>query len=99
MLEGTARFDWDEGNREKCCSHGVSIAEIEALLGGDPRIAPDLKHSLSEQCLIAVGRGAAGRPMFVAFTLRRKGDGLLLRPISARYMHKKEIARYEAEGS
>ncbi len=33
------------------------------------------------------------------FTLRRKGDKQLIkiRPISARYMHKKEIESYEKE--
>ena len=31
------------------------------------------------------------------FTLRRTGDELLVRPISARYMHKKEIDAYEKE--
>jgi uncharacterized DUF497 family protein len=37
--------------------------------------------------------------MLVAFTLRRR-FGALIRPITARYMHAKEIARYEeAEGS
>jgi hypothetical protein len=25
-------FDWDAANREKCSKHGVTIAEIEALL-------------------------------------------------------------------
>jgi uncharacterized DUF497 family protein len=34
---------------------------------------------------------------FVVFTLRRRGDAVLIRPISARYMHKKEIKAYEKE--
>jgi uncharacterized DUF497 family protein len=38
-----------------------------------------------------------GRGVFIIFTLRRKGDELLIRPISARYMHKKEIEVYEEE--
>ena len=38
------------------------------------------------------------------FTLRRKGnkhggDRQLIRPISARYMHKKEVESYEEENS
>ena len=28
-------FDWDSGNPPKCISHGVSLAEIEALFRGD----------------------------------------------------------------
>jgi hypothetical protein len=38
-----------------------------------------------------------GRGVFIVFTLRRKGDEVLIRPISARYMHKKEIEAYEEE--
>ena len=49
-------FDWDAGNREKCQKHGISVAEIEAFLLSDPRIAPDLKHSTREERLMAIGR-------------------------------------------
>ena len=35
--------------------------------------------------------------MFIVFTLRRKGDEVLIRPAGARYMHKKEIQAYEEE--
>jgi uncharacterized protein len=91
-------FDWDAGNREKCRKHGVRISEIERLLSSAPGIAPDRKHSGTEQRFIAVGRNARGRPMFVAFTLRTKRGRVLIRPISARYMHKKEIENYEKEG-
>lgn len=31
------------------------------------------------------------------FTLRHKGDEVLIRPISDRYMHKKEIEAYEKD--
>ena len=99
MTDEIAGFDWDSTNLGKCRKHGVSIEEIEDLLTGNPRIAPDPKHSVSEQRFIAIGRNAVGRPMFVAFTLRRQERRLFIRPISARYMHTKEIARYETEGS
>jgi uncharacterized DUF497 family protein len=88
-------FDWNDENRPKCQKHGVSIDEIEDLLLGQPRIAPDLKHSGGEDRFIAVGRTAGGRPLFVAFTFREKEEGTLIRPISARYMHGKEIEAYE----
>jgi hypothetical protein len=87
-------FDWDDANREKCSKHGVTIAEIEALLSGLPHVAPDLRHSETEVRLIAIGRNVFGRPMFVAFTIRTKQGRRLLRPISARYMHAKEIRAY-----
>jgi uncharacterized protein len=35
--------------------------------------------------------------VFLVFTLRHKGDKQLIRPISARYIHKKEIESYEKE--
>ena len=92
-------FDWDAGNRDKCQKHGVSIAEIEAFLSGTPRVAPDVRHSGAEQRYIAVGRSSSGRAMFVSFTLRVRNDVPLIRPVSARYMHKEEIENYEKEGS
>ena len=33
--------------------------------------------------------------MFIAFTLRKLDGTTLIRPVSARYMHRKEVARYE----
>lgn len=35
--------------------------------------------------------------MFIVFAFRDKGDEVLIRPISARYMHQKEIEAYEKE--
>ena len=84
-------FDWDEGNRDKCRKHGVTLAEIEWALTHGARVAPDVKHSVDEQRFIAIGRTEAGRPVFVAFCWR----GTRLRPVSARYMHAREVARYE----
>ncbi len=37
------------------------------------------------------GSTSKGRKAFVVFTLRNRGKGVLLRPISARYMHKREV--------
>jgi uncharacterized DUF497 family protein len=92
-------FDWDDGNRAKCRKHGVSFAEIEALFRSGLRIAPDPKHSHDEDRMIAVGRTGGGRPMFVVFTIRTKGDRRLVRPVSARYMHAEEVAAYEKESA
>ena len=49
--------------------------------------------------MIAVGRTTTGRPVFVAFTLRTKNRRRLIRPVTARYMHAKEIAAYEKESA
>lgn len=92
-------FDWDEGNLAKCRKHGVSSEEIEALFRGVHQVAPDLKHSEGEQRQLAIGRADNGRPTFVVFTIRQRNGQTLIRPISARYMHAKEIERYEQTGS
>jgi uncharacterized DUF497 family protein len=55
-------------------------------------ILPDARHSDEEDRLIATGKGASGRHLFVVFTLRQLGDRTLLRPVSARYMPQREIA-------
>lgn len=84
-------FDWDDGNLAKCMKHGLTREEIEGFFRAHPRVAPDPEHSHAEQRFIAVGRTPEGRPAFVAFCWR--GD--LIRPISARYMHAREVRRYE----
>ena len=92
-------FDWDEGNRAKCQKHGLSIAQIEALFADSPSIAPNPKHSSDEDRLIAVGRTSTGRPVFVAFTIRVKNNRRFIRPVTARFMHTKEVAAYEEASS
>jgi uncharacterized DUF497 family protein len=88
-------FDWDEGNRAKCQKHGVSLAEIEAVFHSPHRLVPDPAHSAEEERLLAIGKGDGPREVFVAFTLRESAEGQLIRPISARYMHREEIESYE----
>lgn len=84
-------FDWDDGNWPKCGSHGVTKAEIESLFGNDPLIVPDpFPH---ENRLRAIGKAGSGRHVYCVFTLRETR----LRPISARFMHEKEVQRYEQE--
>lgn len=91
-------FAWDKANRSKCQQHGVSVAEVEHVLThAATLIVPDLKHSRAEPRFLAIGRTEKGRYTFVVFTPRQTGRGMLLRPISARYMHKKEIEKYEQE--
>jgi hypothetical protein len=89
-------FDWDAGNREKCRKHGV-LAAIEALFTRRIALLPDHRHSDTEARYRAIGWDDDRRAVFVVFTMRRRGGRTLLRPISARYMHKKEIERYEKE--
>ena len=91
-------FDWDDGNREKCRKHGLALTEIEQVLSAPVQvIVPDERPSTAEARSIAIGRTEAGRFAFVAFTLRERAGRRLLRPISARFMHAKEVKRYEQE--
>lgn len=91
-------FVWDGANRPKCQRHGVSISEIEYVLGhARSLMIPDHKNSREERRYIAIGRTRAGRWAFVVFTPRRSAGATLLRPLSARYMHAREIKKYEQE--
>ena len=90
-------FDWDHGNRDKCRKHGVSIAEIESLFEGTVFVGPDEAPSASKQRFRAIGATLRGRWVFLAFTWRIKNGRRLVRPISARYMHKNETAAHEKE--
>ena len=86
-------FDWDDGNWPKCGKHGVSQAEIEQVLLGTPAVMPDPQPD--EPRMRAIGKTAAGRYVFMAFMWRQQEGTTLLRPISARFMHQKEIDHYE----
>lgn len=90
-------FDWDDGNWPKCGRHGVSREEIEAIFTGMPAVFPDAAHSHAETRYLAIGRTPAGRHALVAFALRRHGPSIAIRPISARYMHRKEVLHYERQ--
>jgi uncharacterized DUF497 family protein len=88
-------FDWDRGNLNKRQKHGVSVAEIESLFHGTVFIGPAVAHLSVERRYRAIGFTEAGRPLFVVFTWRQRRQARLIRPISARYMHRKEIEAHE----
>lgn len=89
-------FDWDEGNETKSLQkHGVTQDAIEALFASDSFIMDDPRHSAQEHRLLAVGITKEGRWVVVAFTFRTVAGKKSIRPISARYMHDKEVKRYE----
>jgi hypothetical protein len=90
-----AGFQWDRGNRSKCRAHGVSIADIEEAFRRPLSVFPDPAHSLAEERFKAIGTSAAGRHLLIVFTLRDSGRQTFIRPISARFMHAKEIDYYE----
>jgi uncharacterized DUF497 family protein len=86
-------FDWDDGNSRKNEKHGVTRFEVEqAFLNTPLVVAPDAKHSQQESRFHVLGRTDADRWLHVTFTER--GNGTLIRPISARDMSRKERAIY-----
>jgi uncharacterized DUF497 family protein len=97
MCEAVAGFDWDDGNREKCQKHGVSITKVEGLFARPHALRVDVERSMAGKRLKAIGRTASGRLIFVAFTLRDREAMTYIRPISARYMYRREIEHYEEE--
>ena len=97
MDVSVAGFDWDAGNRAKCEKHGVSVAEVEGLFSRPLLIIPDAPHSQSEERLRAIGKTASGRSVFLVFTIRVRAGKRVIRPVSARYMHKEEVRHYEQE--
>lgn len=87
--------EWDAGNWPKCARHGVSKSGIESLFHGDPFVFAD--PFPAESRMRAIGKDEADRWIFVVFTLREREDGMWLRPISARYMHLKEVEHFVSQ--
>ena len=56
-------------------------------------------HFALEVRFKAIGRTEAGRAVLIVFTLRMRGGETMIRPISARYMRRKEIDYYEKEAA
>lgn len=88
-------FQWYYGNTDKIKAHGLTVEDIEYIFLNEPWVGEDFKHSEKECRYIAYGKTKGGRPAFIAFTYRVIKEQTLIRPISARFMHKKEVETYE----
>jgi len=88
-------IEWDSGNWPKCGKHGVSQEEIEEVLLNQPAVMPDPYPD--EPRMRAIGQTLSGRHVFLVFMLRTIKGQIKLRPISARYMHQKEIHHHESQ--
>jgi uncharacterized DUF497 family protein len=75
----------------------VTLAEIESVFQRAVLVFPDAAHSHVETRYLAIGKTTEGRHLFLAFTIREQGGRRLIRPISARYMHAKEVQHYESQ--
>ena len=86
-------FQRDEGNIAHCAKHGVSREEIEHVLAHMTFYIPDpCPH---ESRMRTAGVTKESRHVFIVFTFRELEDERYMRPISARYMHEKEVKNYE----
>lgn len=87
-------FQWDAGNSGKIWEkHRVTLTECEELFFNRPLVVgEDEKHSDVEERLYALGQTDAGRPLFLAFSIRDR----LIRVISARDMSRKERSIYRS---
>lgn len=88
-----AEIEWDSGNWPKCGKHGVSREEIEQVFLDEPAVMAD--PFPGEPRMRAIGKTQSGRYVFLVFMLREIDGQTKLRPISARYMHQKEVDHYE----
>lgn len=95
-MNSIAGIEWDDGNWPKCGKHGVTRAQIEAILAASPFVLLDPSHQEIELRYNAVGQTPSGRNVFLVFTLRERDGGTVIRPIGARFMHTKEVERYVA---
>ncbi len=92
LLDACTGFEWDEGNAHKNWErHHVTPEEAEDIFFNEPLVVRgDIRQSRQENRYHALGQTAAGRRLFVAFTIRDS----LLRVISVRDMNKKESGIY-----
>jgi uncharacterized DUF497 family protein len=90
-------FEWDKGNWPKCGKHGLSQDDIEYIFLNKPGVHGNPTHSTFEERFKAIGKTKEGRYTYISFTLRKTENGIFIRPISARYMHQKEIDHYERQ--
>ncbi len=71
----------------------MSQTEIEHVLRENNLVFPD--PHLDERRYFTAGQTPSGRHVFVVFTHREREAGMFIRPISERYMHRKEVEKYE----
>lgn len=90
-------FEWDEHNRDKNWKkHVVSTSECEEIFFNLPLLLKtDMTHSQIKPRYFVLGQTAAGRRLFIAFTVREQR----IRVISAREMSRKEREIYEQGNS
>jgi uncharacterized DUF497 family protein len=82
-------FDWDDGNWPKCGKHGLEQSDIEAAFYADAYRLLEAPPRGSEERFVLIAFSQA-HWVSVVFTKRER----FVRPISARYLHAREVLRY-----
>ena len=92
------RFEWDEKkNRTNIKKHSVSFEEAKTVFYSDQSLVyNDPEHSLSEDRFIIVGFSSLGKLLLACFCERGEGD--IIRIISARKLTKKESKNFSKGG-
>ncbi len=88
------KFEWDKGNLDKSYKkHGITHKETEEVFVSEEFfVIEDVAHSQLEPRYVGLGKTIVGVWLFVVFTIRKES----VRIISARRMHREEVARYES---
>lgn len=85
-------FEWDDANIEHIAQHNVLPSEAEDLFFDRNNVLDkDIKHSISEDRFIIIGKTKEERLLYQVFTKR----GNNIRVISSRGINKKEVQLYE----
>ncbi|MSQ72134.1 MAG: hypothetical protein EXR27_12695 [Betaproteobacteria bacterium] len=85
-----------EAHGEGTLSAGWRVARAKES-GTFSCISGVASHSQGEERLRAIGKTESGRPVFLVFTIRVRAGKRVIRPVCARYMHRKEVRHYEEE--
>ena len=83
-------FEWDSENLGKV-SERVSVEIVEEAFFAPAMVMPDTEHSSPGEVRLILICLSLQRPLFCVFTVRHGW----VRVISARYMHAKEVKKYE----
>lgn len=94
LAKSSKGFEWDEANIAHIARHGVLPREAEEAFFDKHNVQDeDIKHSISEDRFLIIGKTKKGRLLYQIFTIR----GEKIRVISSRSINKKEVKIYEEE--
>jgi len=64
------QFEWTDSNTNHIARHGVTPAEAEEVIAGDP-IVLQVQFRKGERRVLCAGRTAKGRAIAVVYTVRK----------------------------